>query len=215
MSLADDAISFFTGKGWTKEQAAGIVGNLSYESDGLNPSASGDNGLAYGLGQWHPDRQYTFQRIFGKSIKQSTFQDQLAFVDWELRNTEQYAGYQLKNATSVDAATKTIMQYYERPANSSSLTERIKAASNALTGSPQSVADASVSNGFDWTFGLTNWLNTKLASWGSTIGNSFIGIIAGLAGVLVIGFGLYQLVKDPVDSAKGLGKKAALAAVGA
>ena len=212
MSLADDAIAYFTSKGWTKEQAAGIVGNLHYESNGLDPNAVGDSGQAYGLGQWHIDRQLNFQRIFGKSIKGSSAQDQLAFVQWELSNTEQYAGTVLKKATTVADATKAFMSLFERPANSSSLTDRIKAANNALVGGAQSVADANVNNGFDWTFGaskaVTDWVDGKITQ----LGNNFIGLIAGLVGVVVIIFGLYQLVKDPISNAKGTAAKIALAA---
>lgn len=212
MSLADDAIAFFTGKGWTKEQAAGIVGNLQYESGGLNPAAVGDNGQAYGLGQWHIDRQLNFQRIFGKSIKQSTFNDQLAFVQWELEHTEQYAGVQLKQAKDVASATKTFMNLFERPANSSSLTARIDAANKALVSGAQGVVDQNVNTGFDWTFGagkaITDWIDGKLAE----VGNNFIGLIAGLVGVLVIVFGLYQLVKEPVNNVAGAAAKVALAA---
>ena len=47
---AKQAIDFFRNKGLTKEQAAGIVGNLEAES-GLNTTTHGDNKTSYGIAQ--------------------------------------------------------------------------------------------------------------------------------------------------------------------
>lgn len=108
------AMDYFTSKGWTKEQAAGIVANLETESE-LKSTAKGDSGLAYGIGQWHPDRQANFRRVFGHDIKNSTYAEQLAFVDWELKNTEKGAGKHLQQAQSAAAAGAAVSRYYERP----------------------------------------------------------------------------------------------------
>jgi len=99
-------------------KAAGIIANLVQESGaGLNHTAVGDQGSAYGIGQWHGDRQRDFTHAFGKPITQSSMQDQLDFVMWELKNTEIQAGRALANAPSFEAATSAIRKYYERPAN--------------------------------------------------------------------------------------------------
>ena len=58
---AKEAVDFFRSKGWSPEQAAGIVGNLQTES-GLKTNALGDNNQAYGIAQWHPDRQANFKK---------------------------------------------------------------------------------------------------------------------------------------------------------
>ena len=51
---AKDAVKFFISKGWTKEQAAGIVGNLQAESGkDLKTNAVGDGGRAIGAFQLH------------------------------------------------------------------------------------------------------------------------------------------------------------------
>ena len=90
---SNEAMDFFQKRGWTKEQAAGIVGNLQAESGAdLKTNAVGDGGKAYGIAQWHPDRQAMFEKLYGKPIRQSTFKEQLEFVDWELNNTEKAAG---------------------------------------------------------------------------------------------------------------------------
>jgi hypothetical protein len=52
---AASAVRFFVGKGYTVEQAAGIVGNLHTES-GFDPAAIGDNGTSGGLAQFHNER---------------------------------------------------------------------------------------------------------------------------------------------------------------
>lgn len=111
-----EAVRYFESRGWSHAQAAGIVANLTRESQ-LSPTARGDGGLAYGLAQWHPDRQANFARFTGHSIRQSTFAEQLAFVDHELRTTEAGAGNRLRNAGSASEAGSIVSRYYERPAD--------------------------------------------------------------------------------------------------
>lgn len=121
----DKAISYFMGQGWTKQQAIGIVANLHKESGGFDPNVIsgkrlGDSGQAYGIAQWHPPRQQDFKRVFGKDIRQSTFEDQLKFVQWELKNggtLERKAGKKIKEAKTSEQAAKDFSQYYERPQN--------------------------------------------------------------------------------------------------
>lgn len=116
------AQQFFESKGWTKEQAAGLVGNLITESK-LDPTAVGDNGKAYGIAQWHPDRQAKFAQQYGKDIKNSTFEEQLAFVDWELRNNEKTAGQSLAGARTASEAAAIVDKKYER-SSGAALAER-------------------------------------------------------------------------------------------
>jgi len=111
----EEAQAFFESRGWTKEQAAGIVGNLVVES-GLRTDAVGDGGQAYGIAQWHPDRQNAFRQVYGKDIRNSSFQEQLNYVDWELRNTEARAGNLLRNATTAEEAAAIVDRSYERSA---------------------------------------------------------------------------------------------------
>jgi len=111
---AKQAIDFFISKGWKPAQAMGITASLQAES-GFNPSAIGDGGQAYGNAQWHPDRQANFAKAFGKSIKGSSQQEQWAFVDWELKNTEARAGELLKATSTVADAVNVVTASYERP----------------------------------------------------------------------------------------------------
>ncbi len=110
-----DPVNFFMGMGWTKEQAAGIVANLKHESN-LNPNAIGDNGKAYGVAQWHPDRQANFKKWAGKDIRQSSLEEQLAFVNYELtQGAEKKAGNLLRATNNAQQAGGIVSRYYERP----------------------------------------------------------------------------------------------------
>src|SRR6185369_14777705 len=110
------ALSFFIHQGWTPQQSAGIVANLEAES-GLRADAVGDGGQAYGIAQWHPPRQANFSAVIGKDIRDSSFEDQLAFVHAELRNTEKAAGDALGSCTSAGEAGACVSTMYERPAD--------------------------------------------------------------------------------------------------
>jgi hypothetical protein len=47
------AVSYLEKKGWTRNQAAGIVANLQEESGAnLNTKAVGDSGASEGIAQW-------------------------------------------------------------------------------------------------------------------------------------------------------------------
>lgn len=113
---SDALVQKFMSWGWTREQAAGIVANLKHES-GYNPNAVGDGGQAYGIAQWHPDRQEAFRRWSGKDIRQSTLDDQLGFVQYELTmGAEKRAGDMLKATRNAQQAGDVVSRYYERPA---------------------------------------------------------------------------------------------------
>lgn len=101
--------------GWSDAQATGIAANLQAESN-FRPDAVGDGGKAYGIAQWHPDRQADFESAFGKPIQGSTLAEQVAFIDYELRQgKEQAAGKRLLAANSAGDAAGIVSQFYERP----------------------------------------------------------------------------------------------------
>ena len=114
---AEDVVDFFMKKGRTKEQSIGIAANLQQES-GFNPSAVGDKGQAFGLAQFHKDRQQNFKKLFGKDIKESTGQEQLEFIHHEMtKGTEQAAGRKLSKETTSAGAAASISKNFERPAD--------------------------------------------------------------------------------------------------
>jgi hypothetical protein len=107
---------FFKSKGWTEEQSAGIAAGLQKES-GFDPRAVGDKGSAKGIAQWHPDRQAEFKKWSGKSIDESGLEEQLGFVNYELREgKEKSAGDKLKKTETGAEAGAVVSNYYERPA---------------------------------------------------------------------------------------------------
>lgn len=109
-------VDFFKSKGWTEAQALGIAANLKQES-GFNTDANGDGGKAYGVAQWHADRQANFQRWAGKPIRQASLEEQLGFVNYELtQGTEKGAGDALKGAADERQAASIVSRQYERPA---------------------------------------------------------------------------------------------------
>ena len=109
------AFDFFIKQGWTPEQAAGIVGNLQAESGKeLNIKAVGDNGKAFGIAQFHPERQALFKKKFGKDIRESTFEEQLQFVQHELETTEKPAADKLRKTKTVTEAATVVDVEYER-----------------------------------------------------------------------------------------------------
>jgi len=109
------ALQYFLDAKLSKNQATGLVANL-YAESGLNPAAVGDSGKAYGIAQWHQDRQDEFKRVYGKDIRGSSLQEQLDFVAYELQHKEQAALRQLLKAKTTDEAVKAGLAY-ERPAN--------------------------------------------------------------------------------------------------
>lgn len=117
---------------WTSAQAAGLVYNLDYESQ-LNPHAVGDGGKAYGIAQWHPDRQKKFSELFGHDIRQSDLAEQLQFVNWELtQGNEQRAGKLLRAQSNVRSSAETVAKYYERPGDPDEAGRRGRAAEASI-----------------------------------------------------------------------------------
>lgn len=105
--------------GWSKEQAAGIAANLHTES-GFKANASGDHGHAYGIAQWQDlgknSRQGDFKKKYGKDMKGSSLDEQLAFLHYELtEGKEKAAGDKLRRAKTASEAGGIVSKYYERP----------------------------------------------------------------------------------------------------
>jgi hypothetical protein len=110
-----EAMNFFQSQGWSAEQSAGIVASIQRESN-FNSSAIGDNGQAVGIAQWHPSRQEDFKALFGKDIRESSYKDQLVFIQHELtQGKEHEAGRALKAETTERGAAATFSSKFERP----------------------------------------------------------------------------------------------------
>lgn len=116
---AAKAFTYFKERGFTDEQAAGIVGNLQAESGiNINPAAIGDGGKAWGIAQWHPERRAIWEKATGKKWESSgispNFEEQLDFIVYELKRTEAQALRRLRATNTVEDAAAVFDQYYER-----------------------------------------------------------------------------------------------------
>jgi hypothetical protein len=92
--------------GWSKAAADGIVANLQAEDSTFDPNSS--NGDAYGIAQWMPDRQKTFQKLFGKPMRGSSLGEQLAFLNFELQGKP-------IGGVDMDAGSRTAGQMLKQP----------------------------------------------------------------------------------------------------
>ncbi len=103
--------------GWSPAAAEGTAANVWKESY-ANPRAVGDSGLAYGIGQWHADRQALFAKWAGRPIQGSSVAEQTGFINYELHHGDrqaQLAGHMLATAKTARDAAAIISKYYERP----------------------------------------------------------------------------------------------------
>ena len=110
---AEDLMKYLMDKGWTKAQAAGIVGPLMVESS-LNPDAR--NGNHYGLAQWDTARQADFEKWSGTKMVGTSWQKQADFLHYEMtEGKEKAAGDALRNQKDAESAARVFNQGYERP----------------------------------------------------------------------------------------------------
>lgn len=96
----------------TKEQAAGVAGNIHVESQGFNPRAVGDGGAALGLAQWHPDRRR------GLDILNMSYEDQVSYLIKELQTEKTFNARgglnKLRQLKTASEAAAFIDKNYER-----------------------------------------------------------------------------------------------------
>lgn len=114
---ASQAESYFRSQGYSAGAAKGIAAALWSES-GLNEHRwNGQGSGAYGLGQWlSKDRVAEFRRLFGHSLQQSTYAEQLQFVAYELAHKYRGVGNQLKGAGIGAVSAADLMIFgYEKP----------------------------------------------------------------------------------------------------
>ena len=106
----DEIIRHLMSKGMSRDNAISIAANIQAES-GNRPFVS--NGNAYGYGQHMPDRQRVFKDQFGKNYKESTPEEQLDFIVYELtEGMYKSVGKKLKNMSPSEGA-KLLNDKYE------------------------------------------------------------------------------------------------------
>lgn len=96
---------------FTDEQISGIVGVLFTES-GLDPNIRRKGGTDSGLAQWVGPRLKEFKKIYGKEVIESTVDEQLDFMDYELRNSYNIVD-KIKEAKTPEEAADVWLRGYE------------------------------------------------------------------------------------------------------
>ena len=111
-------MDYFQSKGWSKNNAASVVGNLADENSKFDPQALGDFGRARGLAQWHPDRQKQFEGWAGYKMTdpRADALKQAEFIDWDLTQGKyKSVGDRLRNAKSAEEGAVIFSNGYESP----------------------------------------------------------------------------------------------------
>lgn len=139
--------------GYSDIAVAGAMGNIDYESGGFNPSAvEGGSGSGIGLIQWSFGRRTQLERYAAsKGISWQDEDTQVEFLIAEISGqgpaasyaTQRRSGY-IRNekitsthnewaaATSVNDSTLFFMRFFESPASTASLNERIARANRYI-----------------------------------------------------------------------------------
>lgn len=110
---AEAAFVYFRAHGWSEHQAAGIVGNLQAECGPALTCSIASGGIA----QWRAERVTRFRKVFGYSLLQATFYDQLDYIQWELTHPKspwKDSGRILKDAKDAASAAALFDIHYER-----------------------------------------------------------------------------------------------------
>lgn len=128
-------------RGFTKEEASAIVGNLWAES-GFRTNATNPKSGAFGLMQWlggRKSRLYSYAAEKGKSVTDANLQ--LDYIKWELRGGNAYETAQFQKAmaygSSVADKTRGFAYEVERASSgelSSSMSKRVGAAESVYGG---------------------------------------------------------------------------------
>ena len=118
MTPAQAAFAFFLEQGWVEHQAAGIVGNLQAEC-GYALNCSIHSG---GIAQWRAERVTRFRHVFGYPLLKATFNDQLAYIQWELTHPKspwRDSGRILRSAKDAVSAAVLFDVHYEKSSGGS------------------------------------------------------------------------------------------------
>ena len=114
---ANHAFEFFRAKGVPDHVAAGLVGNLMQESGvDINPAAVGDNGNAYGAGQWNGPRKASYMAFArARGAQPMDFDTQLEYLWHEGQTSEKGAWDRIMGASTPEEAAVIASDAFWRP----------------------------------------------------------------------------------------------------
>ena len=111
-----DLVSRFRSYGVPDVVAAGIIGNIDAESS-FDPRAVNPTSGAKGLIQWLSKDRLNNAKNNGFDL--NNVEDQIAFIIWELNNSESRAKQELMKAKTPQEAAEIFAEYYVRPEGAS------------------------------------------------------------------------------------------------
>lgn len=133
---SEKAFNYFVSQGYTKEQSAGIVGNLMQENRALDPKVANSIGHK-GIAQWDPKDRYPKMAEFAKSkgLDPNTLEAQLQFVEQELKTgSGGLSKARLQGTKSVEEAAVLVRKQYLRPGEAEAMdANRIKYGQQVLS----------------------------------------------------------------------------------
>lgn len=110
-------LGFWVSKGYTRDQALGIMANVKAESGG-DPNARGDGGQAHGLFQWHPDRRANIMKNTGIDVSNAPYQQQLEAAAWEMKNGRPgFSDEYFRGIKGAEASAAYFSNKFETPAD--------------------------------------------------------------------------------------------------
>jgi len=114
-----DTVRSLMSMGYSRAGAIGIMTVLDQGESGLNPNNRNPYSGAYGIAQWLGDRRNKFQQLFGHSMYGSSRDEQLQFLDWELRGGDRQAStiynFLKRGDISAGEAAFEFRNKFERP----------------------------------------------------------------------------------------------------
>lgn len=111
------AYNRFVSAGLPAHVAAGLVGNLMQESGAnINPAAVGDNGNAFGAGQWNgPRRKAYFSFAKSRGVDPTDFDTQIDWLMHEGATSESGAWKRIMGAQTAEDAALIASKHFWRP----------------------------------------------------------------------------------------------------
>lgn len=111
------AFEFYRNKGVPDAMAAGLVGNLMQESGAdINPAAVGDNGNAFGSGQWNGPRKQAYMNFArARGADPTDFDTQLEYLWHEGQTSEKGAWDAMMGAATPEEAALIGSTRFWRP----------------------------------------------------------------------------------------------------
>ena len=155
----EQAMNYFMSQGMTKEQAAGIVGNLMQESTAaIDPMAN--NGTHRGIAQWDANRWGNFEKwAKTKGLDVNTREAQLQWIMQEMKTGDGGLGIErFKKTKTAEEAAALFLSDYERSgekAGSAGYENRMKNARNLASKDSWGAESMAAGPGGNATFGET------------------------------------------------------------